>query len=133
MKMMISQPMGGKSEEEIRKDREFAVNCIIKSGNEHVESIINEEPNTKNIGLWYLGRSFEIMSNCDGVLFIGNWEKYRGCQLEYLACQAYGIPTFLLTETEEMWVIEEFTLDFDGSFMSAVKKIDDLISGGDEE
>ena len=42
--------------------------------------------------LWFLGKSFELLSGADLAVFIGEWEKYRGCKMEHLAAVEYGIP-----------------------------------------
>jgi hypothetical protein len=43
--------------------------------------------------LWFLGKSFEILSKADIAYFIGEWEQYRGCKMEKLACDEYGIES----------------------------------------
>ena len=44
MKIMISQPMNGLTEEEIRKHREYWVSVLKSQGHEVVDSIFKETP-----------------------------------------------------------------------------------------
>ena len=41
--------------------------------------------------LWFLGKSFELLSTADIAYFAHNWENYRGCKMEHNACLEYGI------------------------------------------
>ena len=62
MKVMISQPMNGKTEEQIRKEREEIVIELEKIGNEVVDTIFAEEtPKDCDTALYYLSKSIEAM------------------------------------------------------------------------
>lgn len=92
MRVMISQPMNGLTEEQIEKNRAAAVARIQAAGHTVVDSIIADDPPAdSNAGLFYLGRSLQIMAECDAVLFIEGWEQARGCIIEHIACNGYGI------------------------------------------
>lgn len=43
--------------------------------------------------LWFLGKSFQILSTCDAAYFCNGWSDYRGCKMEHDAALAYGIQT----------------------------------------
>ena len=96
MKVFISQPMRDKTDEQIKAEREKAIaNIKAKYPNEDVEildSFFEGAPHDAK-PLWFLGKSFEILSNADLAYFIGDWDKYRGCQMEHMACEEYGIET----------------------------------------
>lgn len=98
MKVMISQPMNGRINEEILKER----NTVIKKLNElHIEvvdTVFNDlnESKFRRPALGYLSRSIRVMSEVDAVLFIGNWRRARGCIIEYEVASRYGIK--ILTE-----------------------------------
>lgn len=93
MKVFISQPMNNKTKEEIIEEREKAIDNVRKlyprEKIEIIDSIldISDEHNA----LYYLGKSFELLSEADLAYFIGDWEKYRGCRMENLACKQYGM------------------------------------------
>lgn len=103
MKYMISQPMAGKTIEQIRADREGAVRLLEERGHTVLDSVFAEpapEP-IDNVALWYLAHSLVVMAACDGVLFMPGWEEARGCRIEYEAADAYGLVTLMFTELEE--------------------------------
>lgn len=93
MKIFMSQPMAGKSEEEIRLDKERAIQKLkwIFGEFELIDSYIDERPDSGNIGLWYLGKSIILMSEADLVFMIAGWQEARGCRIERLCADSYGI------------------------------------------
>ena len=92
MKIMISQPMRGLTEEQIRKNREEAIKRIEAAGDTVVDTIVAHTPPEGNDqALWYLGESLKMMSGCDGVYFLRGWDNARGCLIEHAAALAYGL------------------------------------------
>ena len=98
MKVFISQPMRDKTDEQIKAERNKAIEAIKATyPSEDVEildSFFEGAPHDAK-PLWFLGKSFEILSDADLAYFIGNWHKYRGCQMERKACLEYGIEIML--------------------------------------
>ena len=93
MKVMISQPMRGKTTEQIKEEREKLIREIEKSGNEYVDTIFtNVEPGKENIDLpvYYLAMSIEAMSKVDAVIFMEGWTQARGCRIEHDIAREYG-------------------------------------------
>lgn len=94
MKVMISQPMNGKSNEQIRKERYAIVNKLESMGWEIVDTIFAEDaPKDCSCATYYLAKSIEVMSKVDAVMFMNGWHKARGCQIEHEICLKYNIPT----------------------------------------
>jgi hypothetical protein len=91
MKVFISQPMRGKTLKRIEAERAALVREIEARGDYVAESVLTM-PETKNTALWCLGRSLEILAECDEAIFMPGWWDARGCRVEYEACLAYGIP-----------------------------------------
>lgn len=92
MKVMISQPMKGKTEEQIRTERENLVKELESKGYEVVDTIFTEEaPKTSNEALYYLSKSIEVMSKVDAVVFMPGWDDARGCIIEHTMAKAYGL------------------------------------------
>ena len=88
----ISQPMSGIQLNDIKLARQRVIEHYTSKGWTYVDNVITSfENDPAPKPLWYLGKSFELMSKCDVVIFMGGWEKARGCQLEHAACEAYGI------------------------------------------
>lgn len=96
MVVFISQPMRGKSAEEIVKDRDFACRMLELAGHEVRSGYVDIVPETYNTALWCLGESLKILANCDVLYYVGerdkNTELPRGCEAEIHCAGSYGIP-----------------------------------------
>ncbi len=96
-KVMISQPMKGRSNEEIIAEREPIVKELLKKGYETINTVFAESPEeAQNAPVWYLSKSIEAMSTVDAVYFMDGWEEARGCKLERQIAEAYGITILSL-------------------------------------
>lgn len=100
MKIFISQPMNGLSEDAILKQRNKAIESIteqFKINGEEVEIIDSYfkdyNPNNGCIPLKYLSKSLELLADADLALFVGEWSSARGCIIEHECSIAYGINT----------------------------------------
>lgn len=100
MKAMLSQPMGGKTDEEIIATREKAISALKEKGYEIVNTLFTDEWYSKKkmeergvvqIPLCFLAKSLENMSLCHVAYFCKGWEKARGCRIEHEAAVAYGL------------------------------------------
>ena len=92
-KLFISQPMRGKTNEEILAVREKAIESAERNLGEKVEvidSFFKDAPVDAN-PLWYLAKSLELLSTADVACFAKDWEKYRGCRIENTCAVEYGI------------------------------------------
>lgn len=95
MKIMISQPMNGKTEEQIREEREEITKRLQEEGHEVVDTIfIEEAPKNCNIAVYYLAKSIEMIGKVDALYFMKNWEKARGCKIEHQVAVEYGKQVF---------------------------------------
>ena len=100
MKAMISQPMAGKSEEEIVATRNHAINDLQSRGYEVINTLFTDEWYSKDamaergvvqIPLCFLAKSMENMSLCHAAYFCKGWENARGCRIEHETATAYGL------------------------------------------
>ena len=100
MKAMLSQPMAGKSEEEIITTRERAIKALESKGYEIVNTLFTDEWYSQKamkergvvqIPLCFLAKSLESMSLCHAAYFCKGWEEARGCRIEHEAAKAYGL------------------------------------------
>lgn len=110
-KLFISQPMRGKTDEEILREREQAVAMAEAALGEKVEvidSFFQGAPADAK-PLWFLGKSLEMMAEADVAYFAPGWKDARGCRIEYMSAIEYGIP-----------VIEEQGMSF-GQALIALK------------
>lgn len=92
-KLFISQPMNGKTDEEILAVREQAIKSATDLLGEEVEVIDSFFQNAPADArpLWFLGKSLELLSTADVVYFAKDWENYRGCKIENICAIEYGI------------------------------------------
>lgn len=92
IKLFISQPMNGKTEGEILKERETAIEIAKEKLNDEVEvldTFFDLEDGKKS--LHYLAKSIEFLADADVVYFAEGWDKARGCRLEHMCALAYGV------------------------------------------
>ena len=91
MRVMISQPMRGKTNEEIRLERESLVEELKKEGHIVVDTIVSEEaPKNMDEAIYYLSKSIEYIGKVDCVVFMPGWENARGCKIEHAVAKEYG-------------------------------------------
>lgn len=90
MKIMLSQPMKGKTNEEIRKEREHLVKEIESNGYIVLDTIFDEAPKNVDEAIWLLSKSIEYLAQADVVFFMKGWEYARGCKIEHQVAIEYG-------------------------------------------
>lgn len=101
-KLFISQPMRGKSDEDILAERQKAIKSAEEKIGEPVEvidSFFQEAPADAK-PLWFLGKSLELLAGADIAYFAKGWQDARGCKIENTCAIEYGIP-----------VIEDYTAE----------------------
>ena len=99
-KLFISQPMKGKTDEEILAERKKAIESAERNLGEPIEVIDSFFQNAPADArpLWFLGKSLELLSTADIAYFAKGWEDARGCRIENQCAIEYGIE-----------VIEDYT------------------------
>lgn len=96
-KIFISQPMNGLSDLQINKDRARVIECLYSIGYKPdeitvIDTYIEENaPDNANSGLWYLGKSLELLADADIAVFTKGWRNARGCRIEFKCAKEYGI------------------------------------------
>lgn len=91
MKIMISQPMNGKTTQQIRKERAELVKELEKQGHEVLDTIYTDEvPEGYDTGVYYLSKSIRAIGKADAIVFMKGWEQARGCRIENQVALAYG-------------------------------------------
>ena len=92
-KLFISQPMKGKTNEEIEVERAKAIEeakAVLKEDVEVIDSFFKGAPVDAR-PLWFLGKSIELLSQADIVYFAKDWDKYRGCKIEHMCAIEYDL------------------------------------------
>lgn len=101
--IMISQPMNGLTENEIKAVRENAIEVCEKMGFKVIDTYFDkewadpksmEQRGVKQIPVAFLSKSIEKMAECDAVYFCKGWDKARGCKIEHDIATQYGLRIF---------------------------------------
>ena len=101
MKIFISIPQYGRSDKEVNIEKlklfsiirnNLTLNCPDLDV-ELVDTYIQEDSPVggNKAGVWYLGESIKLLAQSDAVYFADYWETARGCQIERMVCEKYGI------------------------------------------
>lgn len=92
-KLFISQPMRGKTDEEILNERSVAISKAKEILGENVQVLDTffDDFSSDAHPLKYLARSIEFLAKADIVYFVEGWEDARGCKIEHQCAIEYGI------------------------------------------
>ena len=90
MKVMISQPMKGKTEQQIREERAELVKELEEQGHEVVDTVFDDFPDGQATPLHYLAKSIEFLASVDCLVCMPGWENARGCKIEEQCAKEYG-------------------------------------------
>ncbi len=97
VKVFISQPMSGKTQEEIEavRDEVFAEVAAMyaEKGEDcrEVPSYFGPTAPKQMLPLGCLGKSIELMAHSDVAVFAPGWEEARGCRIEHMCAEEYGV------------------------------------------
>lgn len=96
-KLFISQPMNGKSDEEILAEREEAVKKAEELIGEEVEVLETfcSDFSADAKPLEFLARSISDLAKADVAFFAKGWSERRGCKIEHQCAVEYGIPVIV--------------------------------------
>ncbi len=86
-KVFISQPMQGKTDEEIKRVRDTDIEFIktVYPDAEIIDSLS---------GVYMLGQSIQLLARADVLFLSAGWDKARGCRIEHSVAVAYGIKCY---------------------------------------
>lgn len=97
MKIFISIPMKSKSTEQVRQEMSTIFEDIKTKlpEAELIDSVIDGADSEiaargDSIGIWYLGKSLQMLAEADIVFFAKDYENFRGCKLEKYVAEQYG-------------------------------------------
>lgn len=88
MKIMISQPMSGKTDEQILGERKELVKELQNEGHIIIDTVLDISENKSPI--YYLAKSIELLDQADAVIFMKGWQEARGCRVEHFIALEYG-------------------------------------------
>lgn len=96
-KIFISQPMRGKTDEEILVAREKAIakaKELVGEPIEVIDSFFQSEPVDAK-PLWYLGESIKLLAKADIAYFAEGWNEAKGCNIEFMCTIGYNIDSIV--------------------------------------
>ena len=103
-KLFISCPMNGRTEENIKKSMvkmHKIAEAVFEQELDVIDTYIEEDPPEGfNSGVWYLGKSIEMMAEADYFIGMDRCGIYKGCSLETKIAYDYHIPMFTLTDED---------------------------------
>lgn len=116
MKVFISQPMSGRSDKEVLKEREEIKNCLESKFKEPIKIIdsFTKSPDIVKGGrISMLGHSISLMCDADLVVFAPYWTSARGCRVEYTVACEYELKKYYVYKgiVEGNLFSSEFKLD----------------------
>ena len=90
--IFISQPMGGRSDDEINAERRRVIEIARQQFGDvdALETFFSDfGPAAKPLD--YLARSIEFLAKADVAIFAPGWQDARGCRIEHKCALEYGI------------------------------------------
>ena len=93
MKLFISQPMRGKTDEAIKSERAQLIEAAKREHGDNIEVLDTFFQGAPGNGspLAFLGESLKCLAEADVALFAPGWETARGCRIEHICAEEYGI------------------------------------------
>ena len=106
VRLFISQPMRGKTDEQIESEREKLVEIAEAvyfggGGVEVIDSFFKgglDVPAGAKAPLYYLSKSLELLATADVAIFAEDWQGARGCRIEHECAKQYRVPMIELPE-----------------------------------
>lgn len=106
MKVFISVPMRGRTDQEIAGAITIAKSKLAKMAEEnnevieYVDNFVSMPQNTdiKNPSMYCLGGAIQKMSKCDTIYFCPGWQEARGCVIERHVAVLYGLTRLYLDD-----------------------------------
>lgn len=97
LKVMISQPMKGKTREEIADERNEMTKLLeSKYTGDYIilDTTVSDYENKTDLECF--AESILFLSKCDLLVMGIGWEDARGCKLEHDIAEAYNVPILYL-------------------------------------
>ena len=92
IKVFISQPMNGRTQEAILRERKAIEKIMTAFLGDKVYFIDSFIQGAKDVDpLFCLGHALMALSKADVAVFAPGWEESRGCKIEFHCCNSYGI------------------------------------------
>ena len=90
-KIFISQPMRGRSNDEILIERTRVIEEL-REMHPDCEILDTFFKDFNGNAVQFLGKSIQKLGEADVAVFLQGWEETRGCFLEHMVAEKYEIP-----------------------------------------
>lgn len=119
MKVMISQPMDGRTDAEITATRNKAIQYLESEGHEVVDSYSKDEfaapPANVNKEIYFLAKALEKMSECTAVYFCRGANAEQRCRIESAVAEDYGLTCIYEPEKQMKPTMKRIQVTVPGS------------------
>ena len=108
MKVFISQPMHGLTDEEIlnhRRELIEKIKSVLGNDVEIIDSFTKSPELIAKGRIAMLGHSIQLMADADAVVFAIGFNKSIGCWIEHRVAESYHIP--MLREARLDWILKK--------------------------
>lgn len=103
-KVFLSVPMKGRTKEQIEqsinKIKEITQAFCKGEDIEFINTIVQDRPpyetDESHTAIWYLGKSLELLSECDLLVTLDCHYEFNGCDVECQVARRYGIEVLSL-------------------------------------
>lgn len=101
IKVFISQPMNGKTIDEVKKEREIAIEDLKEKLSDTEFEIIDTvlpDPGLKpesRSRIFMLGRSIQLLADANIMYLYKGWQDSNGCMVEYEVAKRYGMKIIM--------------------------------------
>lgn len=119
MKVFISQPMRGKTDEEILAVRKSVIAGIKSDFTDETIEIVDsffEGTPADAKPLWFLGKAIEKLSTADIAVFVEGYEEARGCRIERECAYEYDIPSYVASNAGVITALTVLDSPFECTF-----------------
>lgn len=121
MKVMISQPMAGKNDADVKAIRDELIEKFKRMHIEVVESFCSKDApaGVYNPSVYRLGKTIaNWLHSVDAVYFVDGWREARGCRIEHQICKEYGIKC-LYSDFFEQDTLSNITINRTGNIIQS--------------
>ncbi len=102
--VFVSVPMANLDDAIIKRRIQITKAWYLKLTEQNVKDVVFYDnyhgclgmhfPDLKNERLGYLSRAILKLGECDEAIFAKDWESARGCKVEKMVCELYGIKCY---------------------------------------
>lgn len=90
MKIFISMPMNGKTDEQIAEDFKTYAEVLRQKFGKNTKIINSIDTSGEEDPIRLLSKSLYKLAKADIVYFANGWQQARGCSVEYNVAKMYG-------------------------------------------